>query len=195
MKAKLIYSSIIILVVTGLLVGCKTSTQENTSKEHEAHSSHQETLITEAKCVLYPTKGNTVKGVIVFTKTNEGINVSVKASGLSKGKHGFHIHQFGDCSAPDGTSAGGHFNPQGMEHGAPNDKMRHVGDFGNIEADASGNVDLEFNDTQISFDGDNSIIGRSVVVHAGEDDLHSQPTGNAGARVACGVIGISRQEK
>jgi Cu-Zn family superoxide dismutase len=112
--------------------------------------------------------------------------------GLTKGKHGFHIHEFGDCNSPDGTSAGGHFNPEGKTHGAPMDMSRHEGDMGNLEADDSGKAYLEYLDTVIKLKGPNSIIGRSIIVHKGEDDLKSQPAGNAGPRVACGVIGVAK---
>ena len=121
-----------------------------------------------------------------------GIRVIVDMEGLSPGDHGFHVHEYGDCSAPDGTSAGGHFNPDGQPHGAPTDTERHVGDLGNISADGMGMAHLEWTDTFLSFSGPHSIVGRGVIVHAGADDLTSQPTGNAGARVACGVIGIAR---
>ncbi len=145
-----------------------------------------------AVCVLYPTQGNKVTGTVWFTQVTGGVKVVADLKGLTKGKHGFHIHECGDCTAPDGTSAGGHFNPKSMNHGAPMDAMRHEGDMGNIEADESGNAHLEYVDKSISFDGDASIIGRSVIVHKDEDDLKTQPTGNAGARVACGVIGIGK---
>ena len=148
--------------------------------------------ITMAICVLHPTEGNEVSGVITFTKTDEGIKVVADVTGLTPGKHGFHIHEFGDCSKLDGTSAGGHFNPEGTKHGAPTDKKRHVGDLGNLEANEKGNAHLEWTDTFISFSGSHNIIGRAVIVHAGKDDLSSQPTGAAGARVACGVIGIAK---
>lgn len=146
--------------------------------------------IDKAICVLHPTEGNTASGTVTFTKTADGIRINAEMTGLSEGKHGFHIHQLGDCSAPDGTSAGGHFDPENMPHGRPNDAERHVGDLGNIEAGADGNATLSMTDNLIAFQGEHSIIGRAIIVHAGEDDLTSQPTGAAGARVACGVIGI-----
>jgi Cu-Zn family superoxide dismutase len=101
------------------------------------------------------------------------------------------VHELGDCTAPDGTSAGGHFNPEGMPHGAPADAQRHVGDLGNLTADDSGMAHYERTDDVIALSGDHSIVGRGIIVHAGADDLTSQPTGAAGARVACGVIGIA----
>ena len=146
----------------------------------------------KAICVLYPTVGNTVSGIIIFTQTEKGVKIEVNVQGLSKGKHGFHIHEFGDCSAPDGTSAGGHFNPEGKTHGAPMDMSHHMGDMGNIEADDSGKAHLEYVDPMMSLTGEKSIMGRSVILHKNEDDMKTQPSGNAGPRIACGVIGVAK---
>ena len=150
--------------------------------------------ITKAVATLHPTEGNAVKGQVTFTKVPGGIQVVAVVEGLTPGEHGFHIHQYGDCTALDAKSAGGHFNPENKPHGAPTDTARHVGDLGNLVADSSGTAHYEWTDTLISFTGSHSIIGRAVIVHAGADDLKSQPTGNAGARVACGVIGIAKGE-
>ena len=150
--------------------------------------------VTKAVCVLHPTEGNQVYGTVTFTKADSGMHVVAEVHGLTEGKHGFHIHQYGDCTAADGKSAGGHFNPEGVNHGGPNDAVRHVGDLGNITADAEGNATLDMTDNMLSFSGKHSIIGRGIIVHAGEDDLTSQPTGNAGGRVACGVIGIAEEK-
>ena len=148
--------------------------------------------IQKAVCLLQPTAGNNVTGVITFTITDKGIKVVADLHGLIKGKHGLHIHECGDCTSSDGLSAGGHFNPDNKSHGSPTDMMRHNGDLGNIEADDSGNAHLVYIDDMITFDGEHSIIGRSVIIHKGEDDLKTQPTGNSGARVSCGVIGIAK---
>ena len=147
--------------------------------------------IVKAVAVLYPTSGNKAAGVVTFTKKANGIEVVADVEGLSPGLHGFHVHQYGDCSAPNGDSAGGHFNPEGMRHGAPTSKERHVGDLGNTTADKDGKAHLEWTDNLMTFEGRDSIIGRGLIVHAGPDDLTSQPAGNAGPRVACGVIGIA----
>ena len=146
----------------------------------------------KAICILYPTQGNNVSGTITFTQTENGVRVVADLQGLSKGKHGFHIHEFGDCSSVDGMSAGGHYNPQGENHGGPMDMSRHMGDMGNLEADESGKAHLEYIDAVIKLNGMNSIIGKSVIIHKSEDDLKSQPSGNAGPRVACGVIGMAK---
>ncbi|HEY6906286.1 MAG TPA: superoxide dismutase family protein [Ignavibacteriaceae bacterium] len=148
--------------------------------------------ITKAVAVLHGTTGNSVEGIVTFTKEGGLVKIVADISGLKPGKHGFHIHEYGDCSSGDGMSAGGHFNPDNSMHGAPNSSMSHVGDLGNIEADKDGKAHLEMTDSSISFSGPHSIIGRGLIVHAAPDDLKSQPVGNAGARVACGVIGIAK---
>jgi len=147
--------------------------------------------ISRAVAVLHPTEGSQVEGVVQFTRTAEGIRIEATVSGLTPGRHGFHIHEWGDCSAPDATSAGGHFNPTDQPHGASDSPARHVGDLGNLEADEDGMASYSRVDTVVAFSGPRSIIGRAVIVHEAEDDLTSQPTGNAGGRLACGVIGIA----
>jgi Cu-Zn family superoxide dismutase len=149
--------------------------------------------INAAVAVLHPTKGNSVQGIVKFTKEKGGIRVVADIEGIAPGNHGFHIHEYGDCSAPDGTSAGAHFNPEGKPHGAPTSQNRHVGDLGNIPANAKGKAHYEWTDPVITFTGTRSIIGRAIIVHADEDDLKSQPTGNAGPRIACGIIGIAKE--
>jgi Cu-Zn family superoxide dismutase len=147
----------------------------------------------KAVAVLQPTSGNKVSGTVTFTEVADGVQIQAEITGLPPGNHGFHVHEFGDCSAGDGSSAGAHFNPSHKRHAAPDAPERHVGDMGNVQADASGKAKLEYVDHQISLANDQrSVIGRSVVVHAKADDLKSQPAGDAGARVACGVIGHAK---
>jgi Cu-Zn family superoxide dismutase len=146
----------------------------------------------KAIAVLHPTQGNHVEGTVTFTKTAEGMKIVADVTGLTPGKHGFHIHEYGDCSSPDGKAAGGHFNPSNNPHGGPDAAQRHEGDMGNLEADASGKAHLELTDNLMKMSGEKSIIGRGVIVHEKEDDLKSQPVGNAGGRLACGVIGIAK---
>src|SRR5881409_494994 len=147
----------------------------------------------KAIAVLHPTEGNKVSGTVTFTEVADGVQVEAAIAGLTPGKHGFHIHEFGDCSAADASSAGAHFNPTNQPHAAPDAEARHVGDMGNIEADASGRAKLDYLDHHMSLaNDDRSILGRSVVVHAKADDLKSQPAGDSGARVACGVIGRAK---
>ncbi|HKI47111.1 MAG TPA: superoxide dismutase family protein [Balneolales bacterium] len=148
--------------------------------------------VQRAIAVIHPTKKSKVTGTVTFTREQGGIKIEARLRRLKPGKHGFHIHEWGDCSADDGSSAGGHFNPENQNHGAPTDSVRHVGDLGNIVADDNGVGYYERIDSVLSFTGAHSIIGRSVVIHEGADDLQSQPTGNAGARLGCGVIGIAK---
>lgn len=151
--------------------------------------------VMKAICVLAPTEGSSTSGTITFTKTKDGILIEGSISGLEpNAKHGFHIHQYGDVSGADGTKTGGHFNPHGESHSGPDDSMRHVGDLGNVEADAEGKAVYKRLDKMIAFEGDNNVIGRGMILHAGTDDLKSQPTGAAGARIAQGVIGVAASE-
>ncbi len=142
----------------------------------------------EAKANLIATTGNSVSGSVSFIKTDKGVRVTAQLAGLTPGDHGFHIHEKGDCSSADGKSAGGHFNPHKVNHGAPDAVIRHVGDLGNITADPTGNTRYDRVDKIVSFDGANNIIEKGIIIHAGADDLSSQPTGAAGSRMACGVI-------
>ncbi|MBI2816026.1 MAG: superoxide dismutase family protein [Acidobacteria bacterium] len=142
-----------------------------------------------AVAVLKPTQGNNVKGTVRFDEKNGKTRIVANVTGLQPGKHGLHVHEKGDCSAPDATSAGGHFNPENKPHGAPDAAEHHVGDLGNLEADAKGKSRLNLTvDFLTVGDGPHSITGKAVIVHAQPDDLQSQPVGNAGARLACGVI-------
>jgi Cu-Zn family superoxide dismutase len=154
----------------------------------------------QAVAVLHATAANQAKGVVHFTREGDALRVSVHIEGLTPGEHGFHVHEFGDCSAPDATSAGGHFDPFREPHGARNAAKRHVGDLGNVVANATGVVDADFTDSRIALpgrvpQGSASILGRAVIVHGGRDDLTSQPSGAAGPRVACGVIGVAAAPK
>jgi Cu-Zn family superoxide dismutase len=155
-------------------------------------SSMEMSAPTKAIAELNPTKDQVTSGIVRFEVVKEGVRVVADMSGLAPGKHGFHIHEFGDCSSDDGTSAGGHFNPGGMQHSMPMSEKRHVGDLGNIEADKDGNAHLEYVDHMVTMSGMNSILGRGVIVHEKEDDLKTQPTGAAGARLACGVVGVTK---
>jgi Cu-Zn family superoxide dismutase len=179
-----------IVLAVGLW-GCTQNADQGTSKMASAQS--DTTGITRAVAMLYPADSSNVHGLVTFTQVPEGVEVVAVVQGLTPGEHGFHIHQYGDCSALDASSAGGHFNPENKPHGAPTDTLRHVGDLGNLMADEQGLAHLEWTDTMLTFSGPHSIIGRAVVVHANADDLKTQPTGNAGARVACGVIGLAKQ--
>ena len=142
-----------------------------------------------------------VSGTVRFTELDEGVYLSYEIAGLAPGQHGFHVHEGASCAAADtdgdgapeaGGAAGGHFNPMDSPHGAPSDEpeARHAGDLGNIVADADGLAVGGREDGVLTFDGETSLVGRAMMVHAGADDLVSQPGGDAGARVGCGVIAL-----
>jgi Cu-Zn family superoxide dismutase len=148
--------------------------------------------VEKAVAVLTPTQGSSVAGKVSFTRVAGGVRIEAEVSGLKEGLHGFHIHEFGDCSAPDGASAGGHFNPTGDPHAGPKDAKRHAGDLGNLEAGKDGVAKLDWVDPTGSLEGAGSVLGRGVIVHEKADDLKTQPTGNAGGRVACGIVGAAK---
>ncbi len=142
-----------------------------------------------AVAVLDPTKGNTAAGTVSFEQQGTEMMVVARVTGLKPNQeHGFHVHEKGDCSSGDGVSAGGHFNPAGTPHG-PQHAEHHAGDMPSLKADASGAVEARFRLTGVSVgSGPADLVGRGVIVHANPDDYKTQPTGNAGARIACGVV-------
>lgn len=161
----------------------------------QAHA-HSWASVKQAIAVLHPTAGNKAHGEIRFTQEGDSVKIVAHVEGLNPGqKHAIHVHQFGDCSAPDGTSAGGHYNPGNHPHALPETETRHAGDLGNLQADNEGKAHYEITVQNISIAGTNNpIIGRGVIVHAKPDD-GGQPVGNAGGRIACGVIGIANPGK
>ena len=156
-----------------------------------------------AICILYPDNNSGVNGLVAMHQDNFTAECKIIANvrGLSPNSlHGFHVHEFGDLTQGC-TTAGEHFNPTKVDHAGPKDKVRHYGDLGNIQTDEKGNGYLAISDKLITLYGDNSVVGRAMVVHAHEDDLgrggndESKTTGNAGARLACGVIGLAKSFK
>jgi Cu-Zn family superoxide dismutase len=169
------------------------------------HEEHHSTIVKaaemgdvkEAVAVMHGTKGNEkVMGTVKFTDTGKGVQVMAHVEGLNPGQeHGFHVHEFGDATGADGMSAGGHYDPEGHKtHGKPGADKMHVGDMGNLKADDKGVAHLEVMLPNASITGKNALIGRGVIVHAKPDD-GSQPTGNAGARIGIGVIGVAQVKK
>lgn len=144
--------------------------------------------------VVSSIKGGKISGIANFEPTGNGLKVTATIERLkSNAKHGFHIHEFGNCTAADLSSAGGHYNPEGKEHAGPENIDRHAGDMGNLVSNEKGSATYEYTFSNLTVAGGmNPVIGRSVIVHENEDNLVSQPTGNAGSRVACGVIGIGQ---
>lgn len=146
-----------------------------------------------ATAKLAPTKDSPASGMATFESAGkEGVRIRVEVSGLKPASvHGLHVHEKGDCSAPDASSAGPHFSLPGQQHGALEGEGHHAGDLGNITADSSGKAvaSLVVPDSKLTLvSGPRSVVGRAVVVHAGRDDLKSQPAGDSGARIACGAI-------
>jgi len=150
--------------------------------------------VLEAVAVISPIGDSTARGVVQFTEVETGIKVHAAFTGLAPGKHGFHIHQFGDISRPDGSGVGSHFNPENKPHASPQKEDRHDGDLGNVTADKDGFAFLEYIDKELSLNGTNSIVGRGIVIHDGEDDYVTQPTGGSGGKAGQGTIGISKEK-
>ncbi len=144
----------------------------------------------KATAYIVPRSDSEVGGAAIFIKEGAQVTLQVTVESASPGEHAVHIHETGDCSAPDASSAGGHWNPAGEDHGAWGTPPHHLGDLGNITVgeDGTGSLNMSTDRWAIGGGGDNDIIGKAVVVHAVADDLTSQPSGAAGARVGCGVI-------
>lgn len=148
-----------------------------------------------AIAVLDGTQGNAdAHAVIHFTPDKDGLAYTTEASGLTPGKHGYHIHLYGDCSAADGTSAGTHFNLKGSSRNPPEDIDRITGDLGNLDVDADGNAHDSGLIQNAELTGNKSIIGHGVIIHAKANDPDQPPIGAAGPRQACGVIGIAEPQ-
>lgn len=149
--------------------------------------------VMRAVAVLSPTEGNAVSGVVTFTRAEEGLRVEAELNGLPPGAHAYHVHLFGDCTAPDGKSAGTHFNFAGSSQDPPDDIGRITGNLGDLQADASGRATHTALIPRATLDGAYSILGRAVVVHEKPNDPSDPPMGAAGARLACGVIGVAER--
>lgn len=145
--------------------------------------------------ILEPKSGSKVSGSASFTPLGGDLTkVEIRASGLKPNAlHGFHIHEKGDCSADDATSAGGHFNPLGKQHGGTETSERHAGDLPALEANSVGEAQVSLAVKGISLEGGpTNVIGKALIIHRDPDDYKTQPTGNSGARIACGVIKSSK---
>ena len=142
-----------------------------------------------AKVTLAAASKSKVTGSATFVEKDGGVEVTITAEGLKPGDHAWHVHEKGDCSAPDATSAGAHFNPANAKHGAPDAAEHHAGDFGNMTADKAGKATTTITMKGVTLDdGATTLVGKALIVHEKADDFKTQPTGNAGSRVACGVI-------
>jgi len=167
-----------------------TEELEGEVAEAEAEAAMEEIHdVDAALATMAPTAGNTAAGHVRLSEQDEGTLVHVVLSNLTpESVHGIHVHETGDCSAPDGSSAGGHYAPESHDHGLPaEEEPRHAGDLGNVTADEEGNVSIARVFETISLDEEHPVVGRAVILHANQD-VGAQPSGNAGARIACGVI-------
>ena len=162
------------IAALSLLAGCQTMSDEPL----------------RATAALQPTKGNKTFGEATFEQVGDKVRIVIFAQNLRPDReHGFHIHEAGDCSSGDGMSAKGHFNPHGKPHGHPTTAERHAGDLPSLRAGKNGRANLDVTVDGISLgSGASSILNRGLIIHADPDDYKTQPTGNAGARLACGVI-------
>jgi len=188
--------TICLIATLAAMTACVRGTRSTKAEpaEHHEHApvENAATLGHDAVCVLHSTSGSQTAGVIRFRQQDEVVVITVAVSGLLPGsKHAMHIHELGDVRAADGASVGGHYNPEGHDHGGPGSKQHHAGDLGNIAADGAGEARVELRVEGLDF---TDILGRSVVVHAHEDDFVTQPSGNAGPRIAVGVIGLAKSE-
>jgi Cu-Zn family superoxide dismutase len=195
---RLIHSRIAHSVLPALVVvsinACEPQAQDEpgpNAAEVRSAEAPPATNIVFAKAVIEPTAGNTAQGTILFSESSGRVNISGELNGLAPGLHGLHVHEQGDCSAPDASSAGGHFEPDADPHGSPlsGPEDHHVGDLGNVSANVLGAAKIDSYDSEMTLDaGMASITGRAVIVHAESDDFSDQPSGDAGKRVGCGVI-------
>jgi len=167
------------LAAAGVVAGCASPARVETPAPRVG-----------AVAKMEPTRGNTVSGNVTFAQRGDKVLVSATFRGLAPNtEHGFHVHEKGDCSSADGMSAAGHFNPGGKVHGIHHGADHHAGDMPNVKSDANGNVNAQFEVAGLTIGtGAADILGKAVILHRDADDYESQPAGNAGARVACGVI-------
>lgn len=183
-------SFVSLLVGVVVLAGCAPKTEEAIETEEvtaEEMPPVEEPLTAVAE--LHSRADSQVTGTVTFIQRQDGVEVVAEISGAPPGTHGLHLHETGDCSAPDFTSAGGHFNPTGVEHGCPESPVHHAGDFGNVEIGEDGTGRLTLKSTLLTLaEGPNSAVGKAVIFHEHPDDCVSQPTGDAGGRLACGVV-------
>ena len=182
---------LLIVPMLGLaLAGCAT-TEAPPRTAPAAAGMATSSSVARAAANLSAASGSLASGRMTLTPMGDGVHITGEVGGLNRnGVHAFHIHEKGDCSAADASSAGGHFNPSTQPHGRAGQGAHHLGDADNLRADANGvaRVDAHFSGVVLGGGAPNDIVGKAIVVHASPDDYQSQPAGNAGARIACGVI-------
>jgi len=179
------------LALVLLTTGCACSDGKPTTSQggrEVADAGQVGKHLIKAEALLKPLKDNHISGKVTFVQVDDGIKIIADVNGLSPGKHGFHIYEHGVCSGEDVAAAGAHFNPTHNQHGGPDSAVRHLGDLGNLIADHNGHAYYHRVFNTLSFDGPNTIIGRSIIIHADPDDYKTQPAGASGAKISCGLI-------
>lgn len=192
-----------ICVAAALLTACGQKEQPTTPPDADqatgttstppvpAQDATADAATDSASVQLAPTQGNTATGTLTVVPMGDGVHLTGNLSGLKPdAEFGFHVHEKGDCSAPDASSAGAHFNPTNAAHGDPHSDTHHAGDMPNVKSDAQGAAPVNTHVSGLSFGdgGANDVIGKAVVLHEKADDYKTQPSGNSGARIACGVV-------
>src|SRR5690606_14517969 len=190
---KIVYFLLVFALAT-TTISCKkkeNKNAENTTSE-EVVTVEAEPEVKKLKVTLEPKSGSNARGTVIFNQNDGEVYMTALFEGLTEGSHAIHIHESSDCSAPDGTSTGGHWNPTRSQHGKWGDETGyHRGDIGNFTVDASGNGSISFKTDEWCIGCDDptkNIIGKAIIVHEGVDDFTTQPTGDAGGRVSCGGI-------
>lgn len=173
-----------LILVALSLAGCSGAGEQASESGTEEQS-----LVRRATAHVQPTAGSEAFGTAIFIN-GPAVDLQIDIEDAPPGIHAIHIHETGDCSAEDGSSAGGHWNPEGHDHGQWGAEPFHLGDIGNLTVgeDGKGTLMLSTDKWSMGTGKDNDIMGKAIILHASEDDFESQPTGNAGGRIGCGVI-------
>ena len=189
MKTHVLRTAALAAAVAGLAACATSNTNTGEANENNPRTEASARLTSAAGGAALPNPQSPTQGAVKFSQVRDIVSASGSVTGLApNARHAFHVHEKGDCSSPDFNSAGGHFNPTSQPHGAHGSGKHHLGDMPELVTDASGTANIGYNSSSLKLRGPNSIIGKAVIVHAAPDDVNAQPTGNAGARLVCGVI-------
>lgn len=183
-------SFVIAVAAVIALAGCQPQQPEQQAEQPTVPPEPMPVQTRVAVAPIGPASGSTVTGMATFTESNGTVTLELTLENASPGAHGVHIHETGDCSATDASSAGGHWNPTGEEHGKWGEPPFHLGDIGNVEVgeDGTGSLTMSTDLWSVGDRSDRDVVGTSVVVHSGADDFTTQPAGDSGERIGCGVI-------
>ena len=189
MNTPILRTALVAAAVASLAARATKNTNTGEANENNPRTEASARLTTAAGGAALPNPQSPTQGTVKFSQVRDVVSVTGSVTGLApNARHAFHVHEKGDCSSPDFNSAGGHFNPTSQPHGAHNSGKHHVGDMPELTTDTSVTAKISFNISSLKLLDPNSIIGKAVIVHAAPDDVNAQPSGNAGARLVCGVI-------